>query len=221
MGNTLRRLFNNPYIPYEEIRDTRTIGKDRKRRGATLEQNAPPTCSTPLHKDGTREPDQQEQVARELAQQEWATKEQSAKRTLQVVDSAATVLRLTIVLLGVLVFLLLIKILCFEGSGVRGIGQGITDCLKEPTGDSCSNLKATMFPSSASSQSYQLTFKITDPSDPNPFSSVYEKTFPLLVSHPGALLLALLFLLAIYYSLSYFQKFLLAIIRAMNVSHFH
>lgn len=223
------RLANGPD---EGTKNTKTIGKDKECRGASVEKTAP-AGNASLYKDSSIKPDQQEQATRSQtvaakrqaikAKEQAVTKEKAIKITLlflQAVNWATPHLREVIGVCMLVAGYFLLTILCFEGDGVEGLVGGIARCWKE-RGTSCLELKDIFFRPCASSKSYQVAFKLSDPIITAPVPILLDVKFPLLLRHPITLLLVLFFLFVSHRLLSCLEESLPTSIDAIEVSLFH
>lgn len=203
--------------PAEGVRTLRN-GKITPRK-ASLKRNAPQAPQALQVHPQALDHLQRADGTRELTHQEQAARDKAAKRTLvflRMISFATTALgRLTKVafVVGILIF---INTSCFQGSGPSGLAKGFTGCWIDHNEAYCSGLKAALWPSLESSQTYEVTFKISNPSDVLSSTPLYEVILPLPLRHPVTQLIILLVMIGFHYLLACIHEFSLNAITAIN-----
>ena len=198
-------------------RSDRTTSKGKRQQGTSIEKISPIRApkasraqSASFGKDGATDSGQGQK-----------TRDQDAKKTIFLLElgvlTTGALQGLTRLSFWV-VFLFLIKILGFEGSGANGLFEGIVGCWKEPAGTSCEVLMTTIFPSLEGKDDYQVTLKLAEPNGYYSPKDVLGGTFLIRLRHPAVLVLALFIMLSINRILSSLHQFLLTIIDVTTAS---
>lgn len=222
---SLSRLSRNKYgvwAPGDDEGDNLPKNAKGKQQDISLKRDAPPQAQNA--------PPQDLNVSllrvrtRELDQQEQATRDHTVRRTVSLLQMIVFVMPYLLILTKMALFVasfIYIQILFFEGIGPSGLTERAIGCWKDPDGTSCSELKATFWPSLESIKSYKVMFKLFDPSDVYSSTPLYETTFSLPLRHPITPVIVMLVMIVTHYLLGYLQRFLLNIINAMNRSLLH
>lgn len=198
-------------------RSARATGKENHQRGISIEKKSPLRASNASR---AQKASFGQKGATDSAK-EQTTRDQDIRKTIILLELAILITRalqgLTRLSFWV-VFLFLIKILGFEGSGASGLFEGVVGCWKEPAGTSCEVLRNTIFPSLEDKDDYQVTFKVAEPNGYYTPKDVLGGTFLVRLRHPAVLVLALFVMLSIDRLLSSLRQFLLAIIDMTSAS---